>query len=156
MVSWFLGTLLGSTKFVSSIMEERVREEQRLWEAIPFVPDQQCAWQILLQSASPRANHSLRTMPPSVSEKYAREHDEGIWSTVKALLNEVPGSEQGLTDAAQVASLPMRMGGLGLRSAQRCAHAAYWASWADALPMIRQRHQQLPMQSLKGCSRRPM
>ena len=134
-----LGPPLGNTKFVSSIMEERVREEQRLWEAIPFVPDLQCAWQILLQSASPRANHSLRTMPPSASEKYAREHDEGIWSTVKALLVEVPGSEQELADAAQVASLPMRMGGLGLRSAQRCAHAAYWASWADALPMIQQR-----------------
>ena len=92
------------------------------------------------ESASPRANHSPRTMPPSASEKYAREHDEGIWTTVKALLNEVPGSEQELTDAAQVASLPMRMGGgLGLRSAQRCAHAAYWASWADSLPTIEQR-----------------
>ena len=134
-----LGTHLASTKFVSSIMEERVREERRLWEAIPKVPDLQCAWQILLQSAGPRANHSLRTMPKNASKKYAREHDEGIWSTAKALLNEVPGSEQELTDAAQVASLPMRMGRLGLRSAQRCAHAAYWASWADALPMIKQR-----------------
>ena len=108
-------------------------------EAIPFVQYLQCAWQILLQSASPRANHSLRTMPPSASEKYAREHDEGIWTTVKALLNEVSGSEQELPDAAQVASLPVRMGGLGLRSAQRCAHAAYWASWTDALPMISHR-----------------
>ena len=31
----------------------------------------------------------------------------------------------------------MRMGGLGLRSAERCAHAAYWA---DALHMIAQRN----------------
>ena len=38
------------------------------------------------------------------SEKYAREHDEGIWSTVKALLVEVPGSEQELADAVQVAT----------------------------------------------------
>ena len=30
----------------------------------------------------------------------------------------------------------MRMGGVGMRSASRCAAAAYWASWADALPMI--------------------
>ena len=34
----------------------------------------------------------------------------------------------------------MRMGGLGLRSAERCAHAAYWASWAHALHMIAQRN----------------
>ena len=35
-----------------------------------------------------------------------------------------------------LATLPMRLGGLGLRSATRMAPAAYWASWADAFPMI--------------------
>ena len=30
-------------------------------------------------------------------------------------------------------SLPMRFGGLAMRSAMRMSHAAYWASWADAL-----------------------
>ena len=70
-----LGIPLESRKFVSSIMEEGVKEERRLWEAIPPVPDlQMCA------------------MPPSASVKCAREHDEGIWTTAKALLNEVPGS----------------------------------------------------------------
>ena len=33
----------------------------------------------------------------------------------------------------------MRMGGLGLRSASRCASAACWASWSDALHMIHPR-----------------
>ena len=42
--------------------------------------------------------------------------------------------------ARQVASVPMRMGGLGLRSASRGAEAAYWACWADALPMISERN----------------
>ena len=37
------------------------------------------------------------------------------------------------------ATLPTRMGGLGLRSAARCAPAAFWASWADSLKMIRDR-----------------
>ena len=35
--------------------------------------------------------------------------------------------------------MPMRLGGLGLRSAARTAQAAYWASWADALPMLKAR-----------------
>ena len=39
----------------------------------------------------------------------------------------------------QLASLPMRMGGLGLRSAVRTSPAAFWASWADALSMIQTR-----------------
>ena len=34
----------------------------------------------------------------------------------------------------------LRMGGLGLRSMSRCSRAAYWASWADALPMIQERN----------------
>ena len=33
----------------------------------------------------------------------------------------------------------MRLGGLGLRSASRMRHSAYWASWADSLQMISQR-----------------
>ena len=37
-------------------------------------------------------------------------------------------------EVRQVASLPMRMGGLSLRSASRSAEAPYWASWACALP----------------------
>ena len=36
------------------------------------------AWQILLQSANPRANHSTRTLPPTLSAEYCHAHDEGI------------------------------------------------------------------------------
>ena len=38
-----------------------------------------------------------------------------------------------------IATMPMRLGGLGLRSADRMAHAAYWASWGDALRMVVER-----------------
>ena len=61
-------------------------------------------------------------------------HDEGIWNTAKVLLDVHPEGE-----TQQLATLPMRMGGLGLRSAVRCAPAAFWASWADVLDMISER-----------------
>ena len=38
--------------------------------------------------------------------------------------------------ARRVASLSGRQGGLGLRSAVRTSSAAFWASWADALPVL--------------------
>ena len=38
------------------------------------------------------------------------------------------------------ASLPLCEGDVGLRSAVRSRPAAHWASWADALKMIKQRH----------------
>ena len=134
-----LGTPLGNAQFVAEHTQERLEEEQRLWDAIPSVPDLQCAWQILVQSANPRANHTIRTLPPRLSLEYARGHDKGMWDTAKGLLQQLPGSDEELREAEMVARLPMRMGGLGLRSAERCADAACWASWADALEMIHQR-----------------
>ena len=41
--------------------------------------------------------------------------------------------------ARHIATLPMRLGGLGLRAATRTAPGAFWASWADALHMIDKR-----------------
>ena len=38
-----------------------------------------------------------------------------------------------------MATLPLSMGGLGLRSAFRLRQAAHWASWGDCLEMIRDR-----------------
>ena len=35
---------------------------------------------------------------------------------------------------------PLAHGGLGLRSAERSRVAAHWASWADTMPMIQERH----------------
>ena len=68
-------------------------------------------------------------------------HDDGIWETVEALLQSVPGGHEKRQFARALTTLPMRMGGSGMRSATRCAAAACWASWADALPMIGQRNQ---------------
>ena len=108
-----LGTRIGHEQFTRDKLHARVEEERRLWEAIPRVPDLQCAWLILLQSASPRSNHTLRTLPPALAAEYSHMHDEGIWTTVQSLLGEIPGSEAEVNDAKQVATLPMRMGGLG-------------------------------------------
>ena len=60
-----------------------------------------------------------------------------MWDTAKTLLDGVPEANE--AESQQLSTLPMRMGGLGLRSGTRCAPAAYWASWADALHMISQR-----------------
>ena len=122
-----LGTPIGSEFYIAEKMEERISKERLLWDAIPSVPDLQCAWQMLLQSANPRANHTMRTMPPSLSAACCLAHDEGIWSTATRLLGGIPDEND--EEVHELATLPMRMGGLGLRSVERCAPAAFWASW---------------------------
>ena len=125
-----LGTPLGSQRFIQEVADKRLAEEQRLWDAIPTVPE----------CAGPRCHHMLRTLPPSQSEVYARGHDSGMERVMRTLLA-LPGDRHDQEMAHNIASLPMRMGGLGLRRALRIAPGAYWASWADALHMI---HQRLP------------
>ena len=75
-------------------------------------------------------------MPPPLAAEYAVAHDDAMWACAVKLLDDPPGSTEQLAFAKKVATLPMRHGGLGLRSALRTRFAAYWASWADALPMI--------------------
>ena len=54
---------------------------------------------------------------------------------------EIPGCGDEKEDARRLATLTMRVGGLGLRSATRMAPSAFGASWADVLPMV---HERLP------------
>ena len=110
-----------------------------MYEAISWVPDLQCAWQILLQCARPRCHHYVRTLPPSKSQFYAEGHDRGMMETIRDLLGGLTGNELQRFEAHRIATLPMRLGGLGLRSACPMRHSAYWASWADSLQMISQR-----------------
>ena len=38
-----LGTPTGSFEFIKKVSDRRLEEEQRLWDAIPWIPDLQCA-----------------------------------------------------------------------------------------------------------------
>ena len=69
-------------------------------------------------------------MPPSLSATSCVAHEEGIWFTAKGLLGVIPDESD--EEVHALATLPMRMGGLGWRSAVRCALSAFWASWADS------------------------
>ena len=88
-----LVTAIGSAPFVAEKLQSKVDDERRLREVIRDNPDLQCAWQILVQSANPRANHTLHTLSPVLSMEYGRLHDEGIWSTALALMGQLPGTE---------------------------------------------------------------
>ena len=122
-----------------AVVAERLVEEQKLWDALPWVPDVQCAWEVLVQCAGPRCHDFLRTLPPSQTGEYPDGHGLGMMQAMESLLGGLTGEVSHRLWAHHLASLPMRLGGLGLRSARRMSQAAYWASWADALHVIEQR-----------------
>ena len=113
-----LGTPLGHAHFVQAELAKKIGEHGTLLERI--------------------RNYLLRVVHPALSLNFAVQHDAGIRQCLEDLLHTPVTSEMW-----EMASLPFSTGGLGLRNAQRTRSTAYWASWADVVPMIRLRHEEV-------------
>ena len=87
-VACALGAPIGSADFVAAHAHGRLEQETGLLAEIQQLPDLQAAWLLLLYTAAPRAGHLLRTLPPSQSGEYARQHDSAVWSCLSFLLGE--------------------------------------------------------------------
>ena len=127
-----LGTLVGD-EYVRSLLEKIQAKQQFLLNAIPTVPDVQSAWLLLLHCASARANYQFRVVRPELVNSFAESHDQGLWRCLCAIVGVPSETRDELTRAT--ATLPLSLGGMGLRSVARTREAAYWASWADTLSM---------------------
>ena len=133
-----LGTPVGHLAFQKAALAAKRCEHDSLLDKLPSLPDIQSAWLILLMCAALRSNYLLSIFPPTVTEQLAAGHDHAIARCLSELLgSDGPLPLDGL--APQRARLPLRLGGLCLRPALATRGAAYWASWADALPTLRHR-----------------
>ena len=135
--------------FVQEVVDKKLQDKEKLWQAVNWIPDLQSAWQVLLQCAGPRCHHVIRTVPPNQPIEYARRHDEGMEQTMGALLGGLPGEQRAKNKAQQIGIVAhCRMGRIGVEiSETHMAHGAYWASWADALEMI---HERVPQSGRKS------
>ena len=89
----------GHPHCVARHLQGIVQEHQTLLDRIPHVKDLQCAWLLLLQCASARANYQLR--PWIQPARNIMQIDRTQAQTMK-----------------DIASVPLVSGGLGLRSAR--------------------------------------
>ena len=132
-----LGTPLGRPAYVSQFAHEKMEKQQSYLDQIEKLQDPQCAWLLLSLSASLRANYLIRMLPPSQSQEYAEEHDRAMWQSFCNILGATAHRHDKL--ANDIATMPARLGGLGLRSAARSAGGAFWASWAGVLPVVQEK-----------------
>ena len=87
--------------------------------------------------AATRANYLLRVVKPEATTSHAQRHNASLWKCLCEILH----VDLDLSaDLRETVSLPLFLGGMGLRDVCRVATSAYWASWADSMPMIFQRH----------------
>ena len=82
-----------------------------------------------------RANFWLRTVRPDLIRSFAEHHDASVSQCMVQLM-----SVDLLELSPTLASLPFRLGGVGVAHAVRGREAAHWASWADCIKMVKQRH----------------
>ena len=133
-----LGVPLGTPEYVTAQLRATLADHQTLLQRLVKVPETQRAWLIFSLSAVPRANHLLRTINPDLVPEFAREHGSNLQNTLRRLLGHGDVGE-GVDRQLRAFFLPVAMGGLGMRSAERTSTAAYWASWADVLSVLRAR-----------------
>ena len=149
-----LGTPLGQPDFVAAQLEMLSAKHRTFVDRSPVVDDLQCAWLLVVHCACARANHIARVVELQTAEAFCLRHDNGLWQRVCNNLRISPDEE---AVVVQAASMPMVLGDNGLRSAHRVGAPAYWASWADSLPVIARRHlrvaaQLVERQLVQGCS----
>ena len=144
-----LGIPVGRKEFVEHELESRANTHAELLEKIPRVKDLQCAWLFLLYCGVSRANFFIRAVSPDHSLHFAQRHEEQIWRCLTTLIGVVP---EAISESARsAATLPLSSGGLGCRSSSvRLRHAAYWASWADSINMIGERHPEVAATILRA------
>jgi hypothetical protein len=120
-----LGSPIGTTQYCCEYAELKVFGRAReAWAAMETVDDVQVALTLLRQCAHfNRVNHLMRTVPPSQIRPALRKFDKEL----RAAFGDITGLHLG--DAAwRQAKLATSIGGLGLRSADEHAAAAYLAS----------------------------
>ena len=102
---------------------------------IPLMEDVQSAWALFLHCAGERANFMFRAVRPEMVRGFAEGHNAGLWTCLCNILNVVVDE-----DRQDVATMPLSLGGLGLRDAVRTSPPAFWASRANCIAMVRARH----------------
>ena len=104
-------------------LRERVGEERRFWDAIPTVKNLQCAWEFLLQCATPGPHVAHASSKPvrQVRSRPRRRHVGQPWRPFCNMSRRRRGTELCARD-------------------RHSAQPGDWASWADALAMINQRN----------------
>ena len=117
------------------LLEKVTRSNRFCWTPSPKCPTSSQRGLLLLHCASARANYQLRVVRPGLVESFAESHDQGLCAIL-----EVPVDTCDVVTRA-TATLPLSLGGLGLRSAERYEGGHLLGQLGPMfLPMIQARH----------------
>ena len=125
-----LGSPLLASRGVDTVLSSKRSDLETLASRLPLMPAHDSHFLLRKVVTMPRLMYTLRTAPCTGSKELGF-YDEVLRSTLSATLN-VDLSDEGW----QQASLPVRWGGLGVRSAVMLAPSAYLASAASTATLV--------------------
>ena len=122
---WFkmLETPVGHPDSVEDHLQGVARKNKACWLAGPNRIGARCSvhMAVLRHCASALANYQVISVRPFAVENFARTHGAGLWQCLSNLLQVDPSQSERTVQA--LATLPMSLGGLRLRSSQVSRHS---------------------------------
>ena len=133
----FVGAPLGSDQYVSKYVAAHLEGLAKRLPKLADLRDQgrlqtarQARTLLLRYCANPQVSFLLRVVPPHLVREAALEYDKAIADCLQAGLFGGSRGDRRWQRAVRQASLPTRMGGLGLTPAHTLCDAAWCGSWA--------------------------
>ena len=128
-----LGAPLGSPQYVKEVLERRVEKMRRITYMLFALEDPHTEFVLLCSClALPKLIFSHRTVETSSHLEVLQEYNRVTREAISRIMG-VPLTEQQWLQT----TLPVSMGGLGLRSAEGHAPAAFAASYLSSQPLLR-------------------
>ena len=136
-----LGAPIGQPEYVRDFLEKKSREQEVLNNKISGINDPQAAWLLLMMCASTRSKFWLRG--------YGQSRRRPSLIVMRLSLIVMPTLKRVYAEFLGLARFQLHLrfsqrwlssGGLGLTSANRSRFAVHWASWADCVRMVNERH----------------
>ena len=104
-----VGHSFGARRFCGQITSKKSRETNKGFCERSI--GEKSAERVVLHCAAAKANHQLRFVRPSATEKFARIHDESVWQCLATIF----GTDLGQCAKAvrELATLLLHLGGMG-------------------------------------------
>ena len=122
-------------------LSDALTEMCRGLDQLADIGEPQAAFGLLRECVVGRPHYLSRLLCPS--DRWwstLEDFDAAVWATLRSLLRDTEGTgaleEDAVAFAKAQTSLPVRFGGMGLRSARQIAPLSYLCSWAQTLPAL--------------------
>ena len=127
-----LGAPVGDITFARKVVDDRILKISQIIDLLPSLNDSHVSFSLLRFCFSlPKFSYCLRTCDPAFLLSSYQKFDSLQYSTLGLLIGESLDN-----NARSQASLSVKLGGVGLRSAEAHCSAAYIASVANSRPIL--------------------